>query len=527
MRDQRAPLYEAVMKYINQRPVRLHVPGHKGGEAFLGHIAGQAEQPFGQAGHANQATLYGYSDFARMLSFDVTELSGLDDLHEPTEAIREAQILAAECFGADDTHFLIGGSTVGNIALILSACNPGDLIIVQRNVHKSVIHALMLAEARAVFLPPRVDLVTGLPSSPDPTCIEQALRTYPQATAVFLTNPSYYGLGTDLSQIATLCHSSNKLLLVDEAHGAHYGFHQELPPSAMQCGADAAVQSTHKMLTAMTMGAMLHVRGERIQRDKLKKILTMLQSSSPSYPILVSLDLARLWVQEHGRRWLQDAMQALKQWSSDLARLERFELTVDKPNDCFYETKDPFKAAVRDRSGQLSGFQLKSALEELGCYPELADSEQVLLAFSLASSTEDANRLIHAFEQVKIRYPEAEKKELQGPVTNTNIVAYAQEISAPVQFSMRHIHTRVGADSAYSRPIALSKAAGHSSAEMVIPYPPGIPLLYPGEIITAEMAAYLQRLADSGASFQGVSDPALHTLQVVRDSQVELFGKRE
>jgi arginine decarboxylase len=514
MGDQRAPLYEAVMKYINQSPVRLHVPGHKGGEAF-------------QERQSNQASLYGYSDFERILSLDVTELSGLDDLHEPTEAIREAQRLAADCFGAEETHFLIGGSTVGNIALILSACNPGDLILVQRNVHKSVIHALMLAEARAVFLPPRFDSVTGLPSSPDPAIIEQALHTYPQATAVFLTNPSYYGLGTDLSPIAALCHSLNKLLLVDEAHGAHYGFHQELPASAMQSGADAAVQSTHKMLTAMTMGAMLHVQGERIQRVKLKKILTMLQSSSPSYPILVSLDLARLWIQEHGSGSIHNAMLSLQQWRSDMASLERFELTVDHSSHSFYETKDPFKAAVRDRSGQLSGFQLKSALEELGCYPELADSEHVLLAFSLATSPEDLERLIYAFEQVKMRYPVDEKKELQAPVTNTNIAAYAQEISVPVPFSMRHIHTLVSEDSSYSIPIPLSRAAGHSSAEMVIPYPPGIPLLYPGEVITVEMAAYLQRLADSGASFQGVSDPALHTLQVLRDSQVDLFGKRE
>ena len=181
----------------------------------------------------------------------------------------KAQELAARSFGAEETFFLVGGSTSGNLAMILAICEPGQQIIVQRNAHKSVLNGLALAGAKAIFIMPQTDPVSGLEIVPELSVVEEALVRYPDAKGVFLTNPSYYGLSVDLETYASLIHRYEKLLLVDEAHGAHYGLHPEFPTSALQAGADAVVQSTHKTLSALTMGAMLHVQGKRMDREAL------------------------------------------------------------------------------------------------------------------------------------------------------------------------------------------------------------------------------------------------------------------
>ncbi len=286
----RAPLYEAVIAHASKGAVSFHVPGHKSAKGAAG---------------AGSDTLSG------VMSIDFTEIAGLDDLHHPQGAIMEAQQLAAQCFGADATFFLVGGSTVGNMAMILSVCEPGELLLVQRNVHKSVIHGLMLAGARAVFLPPRRDTQTVQLVGVEPEAVSKALDLYPEAKGILVSNPNYYGLGMELKQLAELAHRHDKPLLVDEAHGAHYGFHPLLPASAISCGADVVVQSTHKMLSAMTMGAMLHVKGNRVEQGLLRQRLVMLQSSSPSYPIMASLDLSRMQMHTAGRESIQRGLEAV------------------------------------------------------------------------------------------------------------------------------------------------------------------------------------------------------------------------
>ncbi|WP_411829743.1 aminotransferase class I/II-fold pyridoxal phosphate-dependent enzyme, partial [Paenibacillus favisporus] len=271
---ERAPIYEMMQEMKDKAYSSFHVPGHKKGQAYT---------ESGGAGFLQD-----------VLQVDLTEITGTDDLHHPEGVIREAQALAADCFGAEESFFLVGGSTSGNIALILTVCSkPGDLLIVQRNVHKSVIHGLMLAGAKAVFIQPEPDPVSGLAVAPSEETVTAALAAYPQAKGVLVTMPNYYGMGSDLAPLAEACHQHGVPLLVDEAHGAHYGQHPRLPGSALASGADGVVQSTHKMLAALTMGAMLHVQGPRIDRGLLRQRLAMVQSSSPSYPIMGSLDLAR------------------------------------------------------------------------------------------------------------------------------------------------------------------------------------------------------------------------------------------
>ncbi|RKN65718.1 aminotransferase class I/II-fold pyridoxal phosphate-dependent enzyme [Paenibacillus ginsengarvi] len=482
MSEQALPLLDALLHHSRLDYKSFHVPGHKSGKGLLPSAA----------------------SFRELMEIDLTEITGMDDLHSPEGIIREAQQLAADCFGAEETFFLVGGSTAGNLASITTLCMPGDILIVQRNVHKSVINGLMLAGAKAVFVSPRYDAESGLPSGLDKAGVEFALQQYPEAKGVLVTNPNYYGMGTDVRGLADLAHAYGKPLIVDEAHGAHYGFHPALPKSALSCGADLVVQSTHKMLTAMTMGAMLHVQGERIDRELLRSRLAMLQSSSPSYPILASLDAARHLLQTEGNQWLARGLQAVQRVESALAEWSWYRMLPDAPAFA-YETKDPFKLTISDATGTLSGYELQSELEARGVMTEMADPRHVLLVFSLASDEGDADRLITALARLAGDFRLSERTVPASAVPAESSL-FREGVSASVAFGMGRFGD--------TTEVTLSDAAGRIAGEMVIPYPPGIPVLYPGETITGETITYLQQLADRGARFQGASSPRLQTIRV-------------
>jgi arginine decarboxylase len=483
LRNSKAPLFEAMVAHHGKNSVSLHVPGHKSGQGLL------AE---------------GESFLKTVMSIDYTEITGLDDLHHAEGVIREAEELAADCFGAEETYFLIGGSTVGNIAMISAVCERDDIILVQRNVHKSVIHGLMLAGARAVFIAPDIHPQTGVATSIQIESVQQALVLNPEAKALFLTNPNYYGMGVDIKPFAELMHEKGKLLLVDEAHGAHYGFHPEVPVSALSQGADAVVQSTHKMLTAMTMGAMLHLQGPWIDRRAIGQLLAMLQSSSPSYPIMASLDLARKRMHTEGKDWLEQGIAIVKEFRSLLDKLNTFDYHPREFPDHQsqgYRTADPFKVAIYDATNTLTGSELKERLEEQGIFVEMTDGRQVLLVFTPASSRADMLRVVDALNNICLAIP-LQKKELQAPISNILKLPYYTQISSPIAFDMRDISKAGRLEGAFSK-VSVQDAVGKRSADMVIPYPPGIPYLYPGEVISASIAEALLQLAASGINFQG------------------------
>lgn len=489
MDQQRAPLFEKLQELALGNRSSFHVPGHKFGQDLV-----KDEQRILQ----------------QVMSIDYTEIPGLDDLHAPQGVIREAEELAASCFKAAKTFFLVNGSTVGNLALILSVCQRSDLIIVQRNVHKSIIHGLMLAGAKAVFLPPSVDEASGLDAGLDINNVETALQKYPQAKAVLLTNPSYYGRGMDLRSIAELTHQYNMPLLVDEAHGAHFGFHPQLPESALSCGADGVVQSTHKMLTALTMGAMLHIQGDLLHEAVIRQRLGMLQSSSPSYPIMASLDICRRLMATDGEQRLSAGLEAVDHFKENLHSLPWFSIAA--PPSSGGETQDPFKIAVRDGTGTLTGYQLLQLLEKWGCIVEMADPVYILLSFSLSSRKKDSEILSEAFRGISKQF-KLEKKELQRGITNINRLPEFTLEASPVSFDLPDLKSDKTEN---KKTIRLKDAAFARAAEMVVPYPPGIPLLYPGEMITFEMIEYLQQLSSLGAIFQGAQEIHLQTIQVYK-----------
>jgi arginine decarboxylase len=483
-----APLYEKMVSHRFQRRTSFHVPGHKNGKGL---------DPGG------------IDSFASIMSLDYTELPPLDDLHNPTSVILEAQQLAADCFGAEQTFFLVNGSTVGNLAMILSVCARDEILIVQRNVHKSIIHGLMLAGAKAVFLPPRWDTASQLATGVCLTDVITAMDVHPTAKGVLLSNPNYYGMGIALSDIANVVHSRSIPLLVDEAHGAHFGFHPDVPQSALASGADVVVQSTHKMLTAMTMGAMLHMQGNRVDRELIQQRLGMLQSSSPSYPIMASLDLCRRWMHQQGEQSIAHGLQIIQHLREQIKnKLPTIALIEKEAHNLSYDTLDPFKLALSDRSGTWSGYELRDRLEQAGCDAEMADASHVLLHFSLASDRADADRLFLALSDIFTPI-NMKKQDISVEIANSNSIQLFSQISVPIAMSLPEKSNALKV-----KAVPLEAAIGYSSAEMVIPYPPGIPLLYVGEEITAQAVSQIKWMANKGALFQGIKDAQLIHISV-------------
>ncbi|MGD8192564.1 aminotransferase class I/II-fold pyridoxal phosphate-dependent enzyme [Brevibacillus ginsengisoli] len=479
-RQHRAPLFDALSQHARNRPHPFHVPGHKMGHSF---------------------DREGKDAYQSILALDVTEITGMDDLHHPEGIIAEAQKLAAEAFGAEETRFLIGGSTVGNIALILTVCRPGDKIIVQRNCHKSVFNAIILARAEPIFIVPAVDIPTGVAVGLRKEDVERALQAHPDVKAVFLTNPTYYGMGIDLAKMATIVHRFGIPLLVDEAHGAHYGFHPKVPVCAMQCGADAAVQSTHKMATAMTMSSMLHIQGNRIDRERLAMTLGMIQSSSPSYPLMASLDLGRRHMVVEGAREMDRVLARMDWLRENLATLPWCRVSALEEGKA-YSTLDPFKLHISLYTNELTGYELQGHLEAAGIFPELVDRNHVLLAASTGTSRDDVESVWHVMRELECTpLTEADTVFQAGLLAST----FVRELKIPI-YEAVHLA---------KNSIPLLEAEGRIAGEMVIPYPPGIPLLVPGERIDGHVISLLAEMAADKVRFQGASDPGLTTIQVI------------
>ncbi len=473
MRHKKAPLYEAVRKYADSEPAPFHVPGHKLGGAYDSKTSVKMNSIF---------------------SLDVTELSRLDDLHQAEGVIAEAQHLAAEAFRAEETFFLVGGSTAGNIAAILTVCNPGDTLIVQRNVHKSVIHALMLGNVHPIFINPMIDHFTGIATGITAEQVAEALIQNPHSRGVFITNPNYYGMGTDIRRICEICHSFGVPILVDEAHGAHFGFHTDLPESAMDSGADLSVQSTHKMLTSLTMSSMLHIQGHRIDRDKLRQILAMIQSSSPSYPLMISLDLARRYIVLEGQKKLDQVIQLTENYRGKIRTITP-DITVPDNRSEAYDYLDPLKI-VMHVSPPKTGYMLQQELEEKGCFAEMADLFHVVLALSPETRAEQLDRLISALHEGKIpphNQDISSSPEKKGIVPGMENVFKTHLIYQP--FQVFHVEKEW---------VPWDQAAGRVCADSIIPYPPGIPVFIPGEYISNEKHHWVDTMLKKGGRIQGL-----------------------
>jgi arginine/lysine/ornithine decarboxylase len=455
----RRPLVDALIKFQQQQPLSFHVPGHKHGEL---------------------STL---PDAIRnALAYDLTELTGLDDFHYPQEAIEEAQRMLSEVYETVQSFFLVNGSTVGNLAMVHAVCKEGDTIIVQRNSHKSIFHALELTKVKPVYVVPEWDEKSRTAAGVAVVEIQEAVTRYPEAKAVVLTYPNYYGMAAeDLREIISFCHSQGIPVLVDEAHGAHFQVGGPFPVSALALGADVVVHSAHKTLPAMTMGSFLHIKGKLVDGKKIKKYLRMLQSSSPSYLIMASLDDARAFVQNYSPEDL---------WSFKGKRRQFIESLMAIPNLEVFQSDDPLKLMIR--VPRHSGFQFQRQLENFRVYGELADPYQVMLILPLLKKTQD-----YPFAEIRSRIKQAVQAVMKEPYEEMAVkIPEQQKISIP-ELSFEEMDTE---DREW---IVYTKALGRISAAMVVPYPPGIPLVLPGEKWTVAKLEELMDFLSTGAQIQG------------------------
>ncbi|MFJ3390831.1 MULTISPECIES: aminotransferase class I/II-fold pyridoxal phosphate-dependent enzyme [unclassified Lysinibacillus] len=460
--QKKRPIVEGLERFRQQQNISFHVPGHKHGA--LSHLP----QPFKD-----------------VMRYDVTELSGLDDLHHPEEMILEAENLLADTYGAMKSFFLVGGSTIGNLAMIYATCKKGDKIIVQRNAHKSIFHAIELVGAKPVFVSPLWDERTLTATHVSYKDLKDAVDNYPGARAVVLTYPTYYGMASqEMQQQIAYCHEKGIPVLVDEAHGAHFSACTLFQPSALTFGADIVVQSAHKTLPAMTMASFMHVNSDLIDVDKINHYLRMLQSSSPSYLLLASLDDARNYIQTYMESDGAYIIEKRDQWVEALQAIGSLEVI---------EVDDPIKLLLRVNG--YSGFQLQEALEAKHVYAELADANQVLLVLPLLKQGHN-----YPFAEIRVRIKDAITLLVSTP--KAEIITASQTAYNFVAIT-EPAYTFDEIDKAEKEWLPYMRTIGHISANMIIPYPPGIPLLVPGEKITVAKLSQLEELLACGATFQG------------------------
>jgi Arginine/lysine/ornithine decarboxylases len=477
------PLFDALMEYVNRETIPFHVPGHKKGvgidEEFKNFIG---QNPF---------------------KIDVTVFKLVDSLHHPTGPIKKAQKLAADAYGSDAAFFSIHGTSGAIQAMIMSVVSAGDKIIIPRNVHKSITAGIILSGAIPVYMQPALDKKVGIAHGVTPETVEETLKENPDAKAVLVINPTYYGVATDIKKIADMVHSYDIPLIVDEAHGPHLGFNDKLPVSAMKSGADICAQSTHKIIGALTQCSLLQVRSERVDINRVQQILSLLQTTSPSYILMASLDCARRQIALNGQELLDKTIELSNYARNEINKIPGFYCFGKEilGNEGVYAL-DPTKITITCRDLGITGYDLDMILSnKYYIQVELSDLYNILAVGSFGDTKESIDSLINALKEISEEYYGKGNKKSDF----IDVPAIPPQIKIPRE-----------AFNSSKTPISLKESIGMISGEFLMAYPPGIPILCPGEEITQEIIDYVQRLKDTGLYVQGTEDPEVEYIKVVK-----------
>jgi arginine decarboxylase len=483
-RQSLAPLLEGLLAHASRNPAQFHIPGHNQGAAMAPELAALLGE--------------------RALALDLINIPPLDDLHNPTGIIREAQELAAEAFGADQCLFSVQGTSTAVMAMILSVCGPGEKILLPRNLHRSALTGLILAGAVPVFLAPDLDERLGIAHGISPETVAQALDDHPDAKALFVINPTYFGVATDLAQIVSLAHARGLPVLVDEAHGAHLYFHEALPLSAMQAGADLAATSMHKLGGSLTQTSLLLAREGLVDPHRVRAALSLLTTTSTSYLLLASLDVARRQLVARGRPLLDRALSLAAEARMRINRipgLASFGAEILQPGTARHQF-DPTKLHIAVRGLGITGAEAESRLRaESGVEVEMADLTSILCVISIGVGEGALERLVRALGALAERYgtqPPDVDSPIGLPVPPRLVLRPREAFFAPTES------------------VPLAEAVGRISAESLMVYPPGIPIFLPGEVIDGQNLAYIRRCRQAGLPVQGLHDQGVESIRVVR-----------
>ena len=451
---------------MKSSPVPFHMPGHKIGKGIPRNFLEDLHQ------------------------LDMTEIPGLDNLHFPEGVIKEAQDLAAKVFGADYTSFLVNGSTCGIHAAILGVCKPGDRLIVSRDCHKSVIGAMMLGSVTPIYIAPEYDSSFGVSSLMLPSTVEEAIKNNPDAVGVVVTRPNYYGLCSDIRAISDVVHSYNKILIVDEAHGAHLKFSSKLPCSALDADADVCIQSAHKTLPALTQGAYMHIKGNRVDVDKVKFVLRLIQTSSPSYIIMAFLDIARAIMESCGAELIEKLLENITWFERMICENTGYKILSVQPFLSGHVDKTRIVVNVRN-TGKTGFFVEKILRSQFNIQVEMADMYNIVCISTIADGMKEFERLYCALKEIEKQFNNSSK------LPDINV----REVNIPLQ--------EVALDKIMQcnyKKQNLAESVGKVSRGIITPYPPGVPIVCPGEVITEEAVQYIISVIKAGGTVNGVTD---------------------
>ena len=443
--------------------------------------------PFTTPGHKRAPHLV--DDFLRL---DLPLSSGADDLHMRSDVLGRAERLAADLWGADLCRFCGNGSTEGNQALALALGRPGDRAVVSRSTHKSVLAGLVLSGLEPVWVRPDVDPATGVPLALSPKRVAEALARAPDVCGVFLVEPSFVGVLSDVAALAELAHGSGLPLVVDQAWGAHFGFHPELPPHALAAGADAFVASSHKTLAAFTQSAFLVARGGFLDLERLDESFELLHTTSVSAAVLASLDRARMILATRGEELLGETLRLAAHARGRLAEVDGL-VVVD--------ADDPTKLALALPGTGADGLEVEADLFAQGIRFELANRDLLVPLLTMGDTEAGVERLCDAL----IASLERRRGEPRPPGAASAVWDVTPEAAMTPREAFFSSRETVDA----------ADAAGRVAAEMVVPYPPGIPAIAPGEVVSRELVEALRESAAGGTRLSYCADPTLGTLQVV------------
>ena len=482
------PLFTGLLEHSRKNPIQFHIPGHKKGlgmdPCFRNFIGENA------------------------LSIDLINIAPLDDLHQPRGIIKQAQELAAEAFGADYTFFSVQGTSGAIMTMVMSVAGPGDKIIVPRNVHKSVMSAIVFSGATPIFIHPEIDKELGISHGITPEAVEKALQQHPDAKGVLVINPTYFGIAGDLKKIVEIAHSYNVPVLVDEAHGVHIHFHEKLPLSAMQAGADIAATSVHKLGGSMTQSSILNVREGFVSAKRVQSILSMLTTTSTSYILLASLDVARKRLATEGRNLVEKAIQLAEKTRAEINKIDYLYCVGEEilGTKATYDY-DPTKLIISVKELGVTGYDVEKWLREnYNIEVELSDLYNILCIITPGDTEKETNALVNALRQLSALYHHQAVKGVKPEVLLPDIPVLAL--------------TPRDAFYAETEVIPFEESAGRIIAEFIMVYPPGIPIFIPGEIITQENLEYIKKNLEVGLPVQGPEDYTLRTIRVIKEHRL-------
>ena len=489
MNQEKTPLFDAVKKFADWNPVPFFVPSHKMGEGSDPRL----KSFFGE----------------NLFKIDLSEVRWTDDFHSASSSIKEAQELAADAWGAAQSHFLVNGTSGGIIAAISSVCGEGDRIIIPRNAHKSAIYGLVVSGAEPVYVLPEIYGELGLVGEFSPEALEKAFSENSDVKAVFTVSPTYHGVMSDTASLAEIAHRHGAALIADEAHGNHMYFSEHLPKGALQLGADIVCQSTHKMSGSFTQSSILHLGKDSekyVDFDRVRANLSLIQTTSPSYILLSSLDATRSSIATQGELLLDEVLSVLGKAREDIARLPGIEiLGVGQKYRDEKIKLEPTRLVISANALGIDGYELFRVLREsYGIECEFADPVWCICVAGLGTKAKHVEVLTKAL------------KEISQKGTSLLCACYEKEDSVLPPIPSQYLTPRK-AWFAEKEKIPFEESRGRVSAEIVVPYPPGIPVLCPGEVVSDEVYEYLDAQRRAGRHMHCAAGDGLKTLNVLSD----------